>query len=48
MFGGRCCVWSRINDLPQPGSESFSLPEPLPEWPQGMGCLDAFALSVNV
>ncbi|CAI9107549.1 OLC1v1006924C1 [Oldenlandia corymbosa var. corymbosa] len=40
MSGCKCFHWSRIGDLFQPGSEPFSLPAPLPEWPQGRGFAD--------
>lgn len=38
MFGCECFYWSRVNtelDLPEP--QPFSLPSPIPPWPQGQG-----------
>ncbi|KAI3449825.1 hypothetical protein Pfo_006490 [Paulownia fortunei] len=37
MLGCKCFFWSRVTDLMQPGSEYFSLPDPIPQWPQGSG-----------
>ncbi|KAL7151657.1 hypothetical protein ABFS83_04G046000 [Erythranthe nasuta] len=37
MLGCNCFVWSRVTDLIQPGSDYFSLPDPIPHWPQGSG-----------
>ncbi|KAJ9697043.1 hypothetical protein PVL29_009000 [Vitis rotundifolia] len=37
MFGCQCFQWSRIADLLPPDTETFSLPAPIPTWPQGQG-----------
>ncbi|XP_059626098.1 hypothetical protein At1g04090-like [Cornus florida] len=37
MFGCKCFHWSRVLDFSPPEPESFSLPAPIPQWPQGHG-----------
>ncbi|XP_042515782.1 uncharacterized protein LOC122090022 [Macadamia integrifolia] len=37
MFGCQCFYWSRISNLSSPEPEPFSLPSPLPRWPEGQG-----------
>ncbi|KAG6434568.1 hypothetical protein SASPL_106206 [Salvia splendens] len=37
MLGCKCLSWTNVTDLTQPKPEFFSLPEPLPQWPQGCG-----------
>ncbi|GFP82967.1 hypothetical protein PHJA_000439800 [Phtheirospermum japonicum] len=34
MLGCKCLFWSRVSDLMQPGPDYFSLPDPIPQWPQ--------------
>ncbi|KAG8389150.1 hypothetical protein BUALT_Bualt02G0199200 [Buddleja alternifolia] len=34
MMGCKCFVWSRVTDFTQPEPEYFSLPDPIPQWPQ--------------
>ena len=41
MFGCQCFQWSRIAELLPPDTKTFSLPAPIPTWPQGsweLGC----------
>ncbi|XP_027094213.1 hypothetical protein At1g04090 [Coffea arabica] len=40
LWGWKCFHWSGVCDLLQPQPESFSLPAPLPDWPQGGGFAD--------
>ncbi|KAF4382984.1 hypothetical protein F8388_009015 [Cannabis sativa] len=37
MFGCKCLYWNRLADFSPPHLEYFSLPQPLPTWPQGQG-----------
>ncbi|KAK9292328.1 hypothetical protein L1049_020294 [Liquidambar formosana] len=37
MFGCECFYWNRVPEFFHPEPEPFSLPSPLPEWPQGEG-----------
>ncbi|XP_052211484.1 hypothetical protein At1g04090 [Diospyros lotus] len=37
MFDCRCFHWSRIVDFLSPLPDAFSLPAPIPQWPQGQG-----------
>ncbi|KAM7496146.1 hypothetical protein LguiA_020560 [Lonicera macranthoides] len=37
MFGCKCFHWSRLSEFLQPETETFSLPAPLPQWPEGEG-----------
>ncbi|XP_047982127.1 uncharacterized protein LOC125223161 isoform X2 [Salvia hispanica] len=37
MLGCRCLSWNSVTDFAPPEPEFFSLPEPLPQWPQGSG-----------
>ncbi|XP_015901183.2 hypothetical protein At1g04090 [Ziziphus jujuba] len=37
MFGCKCFYWNRLTDLLPMEPDIFSLPAPLPEWPQGQG-----------
>lgn len=37
MFGCECFYWNRASELYQSKPEPFSLPSPIPEWPQGQG-----------
>ncbi|CAK9149966.1 unnamed protein product [Ilex paraguariensis] len=37
MFGCKCFHWSRVADFVQPEQETFSLPAPMPQWPEGQG-----------
>lgn len=36
MFGCKCLSWNRLPNFLPPEPETFSLPAPLPNWPQGM------------
>ncbi|KDP23733.1 hypothetical protein JCGZ_23566 [Jatropha curcas] len=38
-FGCECFYWNQLTELdfPEPEPEPFSLPAPIPEWPQGKG-----------
>lgn len=36
MFGCKCFSWNQIPDLMQP-PDTFSLPSPIPTWPEGQG-----------
>ncbi|KAG5586966.1 hypothetical protein H5410_047400 [Solanum commersonii] len=35
MFGCKCFRWSKISDLSSREPDTFLLPEPIPQWPQG-------------
>lgn len=35
MFGCRCFNWNSLADLLPMEPDTFSLPAPLPKWPQG-------------
>ncbi|KAF8394229.1 hypothetical protein HHK36_020436 [Tetracentron sinense] len=37
MFGCKCFYWNRVPDFLSPEPEPFSLPSPIPKWPQGQG-----------
>ncbi|KAL6968140.1 hypothetical protein U1Q18_033943 [Sarracenia purpurea var. burkii] len=37
MIGCRCFHWTRVADFSPPQPEAFSLPAPIPPWPQGQG-----------
>ncbi|XP_057965740.1 hypothetical protein At1g04090-like [Malania oleifera] len=37
MFGCKCFCWSRVADRLPSEPETFSLPAPMPQWPQGQG-----------
>ncbi|KAG6434562.1 hypothetical protein SASPL_106200 [Salvia splendens] len=44
MLGCRCLSWNSVTDFTQPEPEFFSLPEPLPQWPQGTSSLSISGL----
>ncbi|KAK9281783.1 hypothetical protein L1049_004689 [Liquidambar formosana] len=35
MFGCKCFYWGRLADVSPPEPETFSLPSPIPKWPEG-------------
>ncbi|XP_022728017.1 uncharacterized protein LOC111283697 [Durio zibethinus] len=37
MFGCKCFYWNKMDQLVPSEPEAFSLPAPLPQWPQGQG-----------
>ncbi|KAL6564515.1 hypothetical protein OROMI_015965 [Orobanche minor] len=37
MLGCKCFFWNRVSDLVQPEPEYFTLPDPIPQWPEGTG-----------
>lgn len=37
MFGCKCFYWNELNNMSPTEPETFSLPAPLPTWPQGQG-----------
>lgn len=37
MFGCECFYWNRVSDVYPSEPQPFSLPSPLPEWPEGEG-----------
>lgn len=36
MLGCKCLTWTRVAGLLEQQPETFSLPAPIPQWPQGM------------
>lgn len=36
MFGCKCFYWNEVNNMSPTEPGTFSLPAPLPTWPQGI------------
>ncbi|KAG6437921.1 hypothetical protein SASPL_102852 [Salvia splendens] len=47
MLGCKCLSWINVTDFTQPEPKFFSLPEPLPQWPQDKKPLRGFVLVVR-
>lgn len=56
MFGCKCFYWNEVNNMSPTEPGTFSLPAPLPTWPQGITnfglkrlyFLDEFACGVKL